>query len=176
MNKEIWKDIPGYEGLYQASILGRIRRLNYRNTGKYKILKPSIKTTGYLQVGLYKNQHCKLYLVHRLIAKTFIPNPDNKLYINHIDENRTNNKVDNLEWCTMTENNNHGNRNKKARKTFRKNHGKRVGCFINNKLIKMYYCLCDVKLDNFSEPSVWKCCNGRRKKHKGYEWKYITDE
>ena len=99
--KRVWKDIPGYEGLYQVSNTGKVRSLNYRRTGKKQILKQYINNTGYKRVALRKNNKVKWYLVHRLVAQAFIPNPHNYPIINHKDENPANNAVWNLEWCTM---------------------------------------------------------------------------
>ena len=122
---EEWRDIPGYEGLYQASNFGKIRSLtkkivqfngyNYSEK-KYngKILKPSI-VRGYERVLLQDKGIKRNYFVHRLVAMTFIENPNNLPYINHKDENKLNNKVENLEWCTQSYNINYGNRNKKVR-------------------------------------------------------------
>ena len=101
--EEIWKDIKGYEGLYQVSNIGRVRSL------KNDILKPFIcKGDGHYYVGLYREGICKRYAVHRLVADTFIPNPNNLLCVNHIDEVKTNNIVSNLEWCTYRYNNRYG--------------------------------------------------------------------
>ena len=108
-----WKDIPGYEGLYQVSNLGEIKSLNYRNTGKEKIIKPRKNKGGYLRVVLCKNGKQKDFLVHRLVAIAFIPNHNNYNQVNHKDENPSNNNVNNLEWCTSKYNSNYGNRNKK---------------------------------------------------------------
>ena len=108
---EIWKDIPGFEGLYQASNEGRIRSLtrqvyNYIKPGR--ILKSNIKNSGYLYLSISNgNNKFKHANVHRLVALAFIPNPDSKPQVNHKDGNRLNNNVDNLEWCTAKENINH---------------------------------------------------------------------
>lgn len=96
---EIWKDIKGYEGLYQVSNLGRIKSLGNLQNRKEKLLKVNIYN-GYCIVYLYKNNKKKSYLCHRLVAEAFIPNPDNLPQVNHKDENKLNNRVDNLEWCT----------------------------------------------------------------------------
>lgn len=106
---EIWKDIQGYDGLYQVSNIGRVKSLNYSRTGKEKILKPC-KANGYLQVYLYKEGKSKMYKIHRLVAMAFIPNPDNLPCVNHIDEDKSNNCEDNLEWCTVAYNNTYGTR------------------------------------------------------------------
>ena len=100
---EEWKSIPGYEGLYEVSNLGRVRSLD-RYDGrnhfrKGKVLSLVKNTDGYLKVLLKCNTKCKTITVHRLVAQAFIPNPDNLPIINHKDEDKTNNRVENLEWC-----------------------------------------------------------------------------
>lgn len=107
--KQYWRDIPNYEGKYQVSNTGRVRSLNYGRTGKIKVLKQGTKDNGYKVVVIYKNGKRKKYLVHRLVAQAFIPNPNNYPIINHKDENKTNNAVWNLEWCTYEYNVNYGN-------------------------------------------------------------------
>lgn len=99
---EIWRDIPEYEGLYQVSNKGRVRGLKRK-----LILKQSSLTGGYMYVWLCKNNERKIKRVHRLVASAFIPNPNHKATVNHIDKNRTNNSVDNLEWNTYSENQKH---------------------------------------------------------------------
>ena len=110
--KEIWKDIKDYEGLYQVSNLGRVKRIT---TGR--VLKPLKHANGYLMVKLSKNSIVYTKTVHRLVAEAFIPNPEHKSEINHIDENKTNNNVSNLEWMTRKENINHGTRTERMSKT-----------------------------------------------------------
>ena len=110
---EEWKDIKGYEGLYQVSNLGRVKSLKF---GKERILKTGVDRYGYISVNLYKNNKRKLCKVHRLVAEAFIPNLENKPEVNHLDEDKTNNMVSNLEWCTRNENVNNGTRNKRISK------------------------------------------------------------
>lgn len=105
--KRIWKDIPNYEGIYQVSNLGEVRSLNYNHTGKIKTLKIGINKYGYCTVTV-DGKRCK---VHRLVALTFIPNPNKFPQVNHLDENKSNNCVWNLEWCTAEYNCNYGSRN-----------------------------------------------------------------
>ena len=106
---EEWKSIPGYEGLYEVSSYGRVKSLDRYVKGKSesyrlhkgRILNPSKDTNGYLKVLLKCNTKCKTITVHRLVAQIFIPNPDNLPCVNHLDEDKTNNRVENLEWCTQ---------------------------------------------------------------------------
>ena len=101
---EEWKDIIGYEGIYKISNLGRVKRIH---GGYRKVLKKSLFKSGYVRVCLTVNAKEKTFRVHRLVAQTFIPNPFNKPYINHIDNNIENNHISNLEWCTSKENKKH---------------------------------------------------------------------
>lgn len=114
---EEWKDVKGYEGKYQVSNLGNVRSLNYRNTGEIRILKPRKNKEGYFDVKLSdEHRGVKTYRVHRLVAEAFIPNPNNHPCVNHIDETRDNNNLDNLEWCTFKHNSNHGTLPQRLRK------------------------------------------------------------
>ena len=112
---EEWADVKDYEGLYQVSNFGRVKRVT---TGR--ILKDSKTTYGYLKVNLYKNSVMSTKKIHRLVAEAFIPNPENKPQVNHIDENKTNNMLSNLEWITNKDNLNHGTRNERAGKAISK--------------------------------------------------------
>lgn len=104
--QEVWKDINGYDDLYQVSNLGRVKSLN--NKCKEKILKNRKKKKGYEAVVLYKKCDKKEMLIHRLVAEAFISNPNNYPIVNHKDENPSNNHVSNLEWCTKIYNNTYG--------------------------------------------------------------------
>ena len=105
--KEIWKPVIGFEGIYEVSNLGNIASLNYRGRNKRGLLKPK-PHNGYYGITLCKEKQKYDFLVHRLVADAFIPNPDNFPQVNHIDENKRNNIVSNLEWCTAKYNLNYG--------------------------------------------------------------------
>ena len=105
MSNEIWKDIEGYEGLYQVSNKGRVKSFH---SGEGKIIKLGTHPQGYKLVVLSKRGQTKTCRVHRLVAQAFIPNPENLPVVNHKDENPSNNNVENLEWCTQKHNVNHG--------------------------------------------------------------------
>ena len=117
MTEEIWKDIPGFENKYQVSNIGHIRSLNYKRTGKCKIMKTPIDNTEYLQITLCKNNKKYKYKVHQLVALVFIPNPNNYPQVNHKNEIKTDNRVENLEWCTPKYNNNYGTHNARVSAT-----------------------------------------------------------
>ena len=114
-----WRDIEGYEGIYQVSNLGQVRSLNYRRMGKVKILKLIKDKENYLLTHLSNNGERKNYKVHRLVAKTFIPNPNSKTQVDYIDSNTSNNKVFNLQWVTGKENSNNPLTIKHTRKASR---------------------------------------------------------
>lgn len=111
--QEIWKDIKGYEGIYQVSNLGRVRSLDrIVNNRSYKgRIKVPSNSKGYKRVGLLYKRNVNYYSIHRLVAQAFIPNPNNYEIVNHKDENRGNNRVDNLEWCDSKYNNSYHNAN-----------------------------------------------------------------
>ena len=119
MENEIWKDVIGYEGLYQVSNLGNVRGLDRKVNGKYgnianrygRVLVPSKKKTGYLGVTFSIEKEKKYYSIHRLVAITFLPNPKNKPQVNHKDGDKANNKLSNLEWVTQSENGLHAYKN-----------------------------------------------------------------
>ena len=116
---EEWRDVVGYEGLYQVSNLGRVkslsRRIVYKDGREYnypsKVLKNQKISTGYIGVMLYGVDEKKQYYVHRLVAETFVPNPNNLSYVNHKDGCKTNNTISNLEWCSHSDNPKHAYKN-----------------------------------------------------------------
>lgn len=175
MTEEIWKDIEGYEGLYQVSSLGRVRRVKSLKIGK--ILKPCKNLKGYCIVVLSKNGKHKTLTIHRLVAQTFIPNPDKLPCVNHKDEDKTNNRVENLEWCTYEYNNNYGDRTKKMLTTCT-NHPKRSKPIlgIKEEKICLYFpSLGEAERNGFSKIHISECCYGKFKQHKGFRWMWVED-
>lgn len=167
---ETWKDIEGYEGLYQISTEGRVKSLNYNHTGKEKILKNKTGSRGYFNVNLSKDGKSKNINVHRIVATHFIPNPDNLPQVNHIDENKQNNCVENLEWCTAEYNNTYGSRLEKSAKSksipiiqFTKD-GEFVRKWESARIAE--YTL------GLNIGSVCSCLKGKHKSTGGYKWHY----
>ena len=174
MIEEIWKPISGYEGCYEASNKGHIRSVdrlvkckNGMRTSPTIVLKPSLGQWGYEQVTLRKEGKKKTVRINRIIAQTFIPNPDNLPQVNHIDGNKLNNCVENLEWCTPSQNMKH--------------------CF-NNKMSdwntkirivetgEIYNSIAEcVRSIGGHRQLIDKCLKGERKTHKGYHFEIIGE-
>lgn len=163
---EIWKDIQDWEE-YSVSNYGRVFS-KYKN----KLLSICEKDNGYKMVGLHRNKKVKHKMVHRLVAEAFIPNPDNLPEVNHIDENKSNNCVDNLEWVTHRQNCNHGTRNIRVGE----NQGKPVLQFTKDgEFIKEYKSLADAAKENgVLKSNISKCCNNKPhcKTIGGYIWRF----
>lgn len=181
--EEVWRDVKGYEELYQVSNLGRVKSLarkSKRNTFKEKMLKQRLSAYGYLVLALYKNNIQRKFAVHQLVAAAFIENPNSKPTVNHIDENKTNNHAENLEWATYKENANHGTRNERIKITNRANpdrcakQRKPVDQYdINGNLMNTWSCAAAVsKFFNVDRSEITQCCKGKRKQCKNYFWKY----
>lgn len=178
---EIWKDIDGYEGIYQVSNEGRIKSLEKTwISGKHKtirhqqekILKNSKDSYGYFVVGLSKGGKSKTLKVHRLVAEAFIPNPNGYKTINHKDENPENNSVSNLEWCTQAYNNTYGGRTRKTSKTV-------YQYTLDGKLIKVWRSTAECGRSGFNQTNISKCCCNKYNRegnnvYKGYKWNYAN--
>lgn len=170
---EIWKDIPGYENLYQVSNFGNVKSYvpsNKHFGTKCHLLKPTPNDSGYLVVTLYANQTRRKFLIHRLVAEVFIPNPSDHPCINHKDENPANNHVDNLEWCTYAYNNAYGTAKIRSIQT----KSRRVNQYtIDGIWIASYLSIgIAAKLLNVSATSIKDCCSGKEEFAHGYKWEY----
>lgn len=164
---EIWCPIKGYGGLYQVSDQGRVRSLKF---GKELILKSARDKGGYLMVAICKNGEQKTYRIHRLVAQTFIPNPDNLPEVNHKDEDKTNNSVQNLEWCSSKYNVNFGTR---TRRMSEKRSKPVLQYTKSGEFVKEWKSATDVQRNlGFAKQHISDCCTGRYKSANGYIWKY----
>ena len=181
--KEVWKDVVGYEGLYEVSNQGRIRswyriRRNNILTKRDSPYYPKFNKLhdGHLSVWLYKNGHGRKWLVHRLVAITFLPNPANLPFINHKDEIPYHNNVDNIEWCTTAYNNSYGTvRNRMSQKLLnREDLSKPVLRVSSNGDVCEYPSMQEAARKNsLPQSNIWKCCNGLRFFCGGYRWRYV---
>lgn len=182
--KEIWRDVAEYEGYYQVSNLGNVRsvertvaRSNYFVVLKSQVLKPAIRTAGYLFVNLSKDSKVKTKNIHRLVADAFLPNPQCKQEVNHKNGNKTDNNINNLEWCSRSENMIHsydvlGNRrfgkdNPRAKVILQIKNGKVIGRF--------YGCYEAERMTGVKYGNINQCCNHRRKTANKYEWRYENE-
>lgn len=156
-------DIAGYEGLYAINDRGKV--WSYR---KNVFLKPFL-ARGYCKVRLYKDGESKQVLVHRLVAEAFLPNPQGLPQINHKDENKKNNCVDNLEWCDTKYNINYGRHNENVAKS----HCKKVYCVELERIFESAK-LAAMQLGLF-DSNIAKCCKGKYKTTGGYHWEYAND-
>lgn len=172
--EEVWRDIDGYEGLYQVSNLGNVRSVDrYTNCGngsglKYKqlkkgiMLKPCITNSNYKQVLLCNNGIMKAKKVHRLVAETFIPNPNNLPEVNHKDENKLNNCINNLEWCSSKYN-------------MQYSQAKKINQYdLQNNFIKQWNCMNDIQRElGIKVQLISRVCNGKQQKTHNYIWRFV---
>ena len=166
---EEFRNIEGYDGLYQVSNYGNVKSLNYHCTGREKLLRPVDSGYGYLCVNLCKGGKAKIKEIHRLVAETFLPNPLRLPQVNHKDECKTNNCVYNLEWCTQEYNINHGTRNQRSAES----RSKQVYQYnLDGELVKIWPSVNECERNGFYHQAVSACCNGKLKNYKGYEWSY----
>ena len=172
--EEIWKDIVGFEGLYQVSNAGRVK--SFRKSTKHHgtdwhLLKPSLSTSGYLDVTLYHSPSDRhKYLVHKLVAAAFVPNPSMLPCVNHKDENPLNNNADNLEWCTYSYNNAYGTARIRQSVTT----GRPVQQLtLNGMLLATYQSMVIAStITGISKRTIADCCHGYSQSGAGYIWKY----
>ena len=173
---EEWKDVVGYENLYKVSNFGNVMSLIHK---KPRLLKPGKNNKGYLLVDLQVFNEHKRFLIHRLVAQAFIPNPYNLPQVNHKDECKTNNRVENLEWCDQLYNVNYGTAKDRISKTLtnRKDLSKPVFQFDKNgKFISEYPSTSEAKRKTgINEGNICRVCQGERKSAGGYVWKYKND-
>lgn len=167
---EVWRDINGYEGLYQVSNLGNVRSLNWGNTGVVRnlYLKPHRK--GYLQVELHKNAKRRMFTVHRLVATHFVQGFAIDRVVNHINEIKTDNRAENLEWVSYSYNNLYSWRNRQRNLS---SSPPVIQYSMQGEVIKVWDSPIDVKHSlRYSDWSIRECCRGKRKQAYGYRWQF----
>ena len=165
--EEIWKTMKEHAD-YEISNLGRVKT---KKTGR--IRKTTISNKGYEQIIVYINKKAKTYYVHRLVANNFIDNPSNLREINHINENKLDNKASNLEWCDGKYNLHYGNRVQKILKTKEPTFKKIKQKDLQGNTIKIWKNIIEIQKEtNFNKQSIYKCCKGKHKSANGYIWEY----
>lgn len=179
MSEEIWKDIKGYEGLYQVSNFGRVKSLERRCKAKWytrrvpeKIYAQALDNYGYPIVSLHKNGIRKTFTIHKLVANAFIERPAECDSINHLDENKENNCAENLEWCTLQENNAYGTRVERLRRTQQR---AILQCDLDGNLIKEWEGMNFLsRTTGYDQGLISKVCNGvyRHQTAYGFKWKF----
>lgn len=184
--EEIWKRVQEYPR-YEVSNLGRIRAIYIRGIKRNKILKPKLTKKGYLEISLYRERKHKSFRLHRLVAQSFIPNPNNLPQVNHKNGNKLDNRAENLEWCTCSENVTHAFRTGLKHGIRGKEHpsSKRIAQLdLEGNLIKVWESSMNIertlKEINVDQAAVIACCRGKcgkkkRVTHKGYKWKYYEN-
>ena len=187
MGTEIWRTAIVNGEIYdnfKVSNLGRLINLNYRGTGRAKLIEPSNNGRGYLQVSLSKNGKTDSFFVHRLVAEAFLPNPENKPCVNHKIEGDEGKKINmvifnedgnidyeksTIEWATYKENNNYATHNERVAKALSK---PVLQLSLTGEVICEWPSTNECERNGFEHSSVIRCCNGKQKTHKGFRWKY----
>lgn len=185
--KEIWRDVKGYEFIYAVSNTGKVKRLPYfpfnisgLHFRREHICKQHIQNSGYYVVDLYKNNKRKTKLVHRLVAEAFIPNPNNYKCVNHINSNRTDNNVTNLEWCTHSYNAkwSYATNNRKEKMHWRRggdnaNSKSVIMKTKNNQVVKVFPSIMDAERETgILNNAICQCLKCKTKTAGGYLWEY----
>ena len=167
---EEWRDVPGFEGLYQVSNYGRVRRIY---NGKVKVMTQRHRGKGYLGVTLIKNGIKKDFYVHRLVAETFIPNPDNLPQVNHKNLNKEDNSVDNLEWVTNVDNMRHRLKYGAPVKRKGKNAIKIKQYLLDGTYVRTWDSLQQIQNTlGIHHSNISDCCKGVARQSHGYIWSY----
>lgn len=176
---EVWKDITGYCGKYQISNLGRIRSLRYNGGNHIKVMSPNDNGHGYLSVALCDGfGKRRIFYVHRLVAEAFLDNPDNLPQVNHLDHNRKNNNVHNLEWCSIRDNLLYGTTHERAANTMRETSPTRkpvAQYSLSGDFIRTFRSINDAERETGIRASgISLCCNNKLRKTGGYVFSFYN--
>lgn len=175
--REEWRPVKDYEGLYEVSNRGNVKSLNYKRTGKERILKARKHKNGYLHVILCKDGKAKEYLVHRLVASAFCENQMGYTEVNHLDEDKTNNCADNLEFCSGSYNCNYGTRNKRIAEKITNNpkiSKPVIAIDVRTGLILEFASAHEAEKETgIDNSNIIKCCKGKRNSCGGFYWMYV---
>lgn len=173
--REIWKDIEGFEGLYQVSNMGRVRSLDRKDkmgrSLKEKVLADKHNNRGYHTIALRRDGNTEYRLIHRLVAKAFLDNPNNWPEVNHKDEDKVNNAASNLEWCSSKYNANFGTRNERVAKAQRQpfyaitSVGHRYWFESRNKAVEIL---------GLDRRAVYRCLHGKQNHHRGFSFEWAV--
>ena len=192
---ETWRDVVGYEGLYEVSDLGNVRSRTRvvhvkRGADEYdlvqtgKALKPQPLRHGYVGVWLYgraavKGRNGKNYSVHRLVAEAFCPNPNNYPEVNHLNEDKSDNRACNLEWCTHKQNSVYGTRPKRIGEAHRNDPNKRRRAIAqytkDGSLVRVFPSIAELRRCGYNGGNAWYCASGNKSytSSQGYIWKFV---
>lgn len=183
--EEVWKPIMGYKGFYEVSNLGNVRSIGRMVKNRWggetyvkgKTMTQSVTAYGYKQVKLVKDGEVKSAKVHRLVAEAFISNPENLPCINHKDEVKTNNVVNNLEWCTSKYNTLYGTRVERCAKYQRENKGRPVDMYsLDGTFLQHYDYINETAKDGYNPASVLSCCKGKSISTKGVTFRFTGEK
>lgn len=167
-----WKHIDGYGGKYEVSSTGDIRTIRRQGTNA-RILKQHVDKNGYRLIALCKDGKYKTHLVHRLVANAFINNPNDYPCVNHKDEDKSNNCVENLEWCTYSYNNTYGTIKERASQ---KRYKPCIGTWPDGHKESFNSCTLASKATGIAQGNIWGACNGLWRKAGGVIWQYVGSE
>lgn len=178
---EVFVPIKGYDGLYEISNIGKVKSLaKYKGTGykqliSERIMKGRDNAYGYLQVGLTRGNVKKTKYIHRLVAEHFIDNHENKQEVNHIDGDKYNNSVNNLEWCTRLENEQHSYRLGLKKKGDMWGNSKRVVQYFEGEVIREWNSIKEIATElNVDRRNIINCCTGIKSEFLGFKWRYAA--
>lgn len=182
---EIWKPVVGYETFFEVSNFGRVKSLNYRDSGRCYLVSPIKNEQGYVRYSLQVKGQRKTIFGHVLVAKAFIENPYGKPQVNHVDGVKNNNHISNLEWVTAKENMQHAHDTGLMPRTGRKKpvaYGPKrallkpvIKIDDNNNIVDRYDSLAQAEIDGFSASKISAVCQGKRYYHRGFKWKYANE-